>query len=44
MCGLHRCAAAVAVALIGYDDCGGYCQNDHEEETIVIDYFLYTDV
>jgi hypothetical protein len=33
MCGLCRDAVAVAVALIDYD---------HEEEMIVIDYFLYT--
>jgi hypothetical protein len=30
--------------MIGYDDRGGYYWDDHEEETIVIDYFLYSDV
>jgi hypothetical protein len=29
--------------MIGYDDRGGYCWDDHEEEAIVIDYFLYSD-
>jgi hypothetical protein len=33
MCELRRGAAALI----------GYCQDDHEEETIVIEYFLYTD-
>jgi hypothetical protein len=43
MCGLCGCVAAVTAALIGYDDRGGCCYNDHKEETIVIDYFLYSD-
>jgi hypothetical protein len=34
----------VAAALIGYDDREGYCWETYEEETIVIDYFIYTDV
>jgi hypothetical protein len=29
--------------LIGYNDHGGCCHDDHKEETIVIDYFIYTD-
>jgi hypothetical protein len=29
--------------LIGYDDRGGCCRDDHEEETLVNDYFLHTD-
>jgi hypothetical protein len=33
----------VAAALIGYDTWSCY-RDDHEEETIVIDYFLYTNV
>jgi hypothetical protein len=40
--GLRRGAAAVAIVLINYND-GGCCRNDHEDKTIVIDYFLYTD-
>jgi hypothetical protein len=42
-CGLHGGAAAIAVAQIGYDDRGGCCWDDQEEEMIVIDYFPYTD-
>jgi hypothetical protein len=42
-CGLCGGAAAFAVALIGYDDRGCCCRDDHKEKTIVIDYFLYTD-
>jgi hypothetical protein len=42
-CGLCGGAAAVAAALIGYDDRGGCCWDDHEEEMILNDYFLYTD-
>jgi hypothetical protein len=30
--------------LIGYDDRGDCCRDDHKEETIVIDYFLSTDM
>jgi hypothetical protein len=43
----HPCMCELrvgAAALIGYDDCGGSYWDDHEEETIVIDYFFYTDV
>jgi hypothetical protein len=42
MCGLCRGVAAVATVLIGYDV--GLLPDEHEEVTIVIDYFLYTDV
>jgi hypothetical protein len=42
-CGLRGGAAAFAAALIGYDDRGGCYHDDHKEEVIVIDYFLYTD-
>jgi hypothetical protein len=31
-----------AAVLIDNDDRGGCCHDDHKEETIVIDYFLYT--
>jgi hypothetical protein len=43
-CGLHGDATAVVAALIGYDDRGGCYWDDHEEETIVIDYLLYSGV
>jgi hypothetical protein len=43
MCGLCRGAAVVAATLIGYKRHEGCCRDDHEEETIVNDYFLYTD-
>jgi hypothetical protein len=43
MCGLHRGAAMIAAALIGYIRRGS-CQADHKEKVIVIDYFLYTDM
>jgi hypothetical protein len=43
MCGLRGGAAAVAAVLITYDNHGGFCWDDHEEETIMIDYFLYSD-
>jgi hypothetical protein len=43
-CGLCGGAAAVPATLIGYNDHGGCYWDDHEEETIVIDYFLYSDV
>jgi hypothetical protein len=43
MCGLCGGTTAFAAALIGYDDHGGCCHDDHKEEAIVIDYFLYTD-
>jgi hypothetical protein len=42
--GLRRGTAAVVATLIGYDERGGCYQDDHVEETIVNDYFLYTDV
>jgi hypothetical protein len=42
MCELRRGTAAIAAALIGYDDQGG-CRGDNKEEAIMIDYFLYTD-
>jgi hypothetical protein len=32
-----------ATTLIGHDDRGGCCYDDHKKEVIVIDYFLYTD-
>jgi hypothetical protein len=41
-CGLCRGAAAVAVALIGYDDVK-VAAIITREEAIMIDYFLYTD-
>jgi hypothetical protein len=44
MCGLCRGAVVVVVTLISYNDRGCCCRDDYEEETIVIDYFLYTDV
>jgi hypothetical protein len=34
----------IATALIGYDDYGGCCWEDHEEEMIVINYFVYSHV
>jgi hypothetical protein len=37
MCGLHEAAAVFAATLIGCNDHGGCCRDDHEEETIVID-------
>jgi hypothetical protein len=43
MCGLRGFVAVVAAVLIGYDGRGGYCRDEHEEEMIVNDYFLYTD-
>jgi hypothetical protein len=42
-CGLRGEVAAVVVALIGYNNNGGCYWETHEEETIMIDYFLYTD-
>jgi hypothetical protein len=42
-CGHHGGAATVAATIIGYDNRGGCCWETREEETIVIDYFLYTD-
>jgi hypothetical protein len=42
-CRLHGGVAAVATALKSYDDRGGCCPNDHEEEIITIDYFIYID-
>jgi hypothetical protein len=42
MCGLRGGAAAVAAVLITYNDHGGFCWDDHEE-TIMIDYYLYSD-
>jgi hypothetical protein len=44
MCELCKDAAVIAAALIGYDDHGGYCRDDHKEKTIMIKYFLYTNV
>jgi hypothetical protein len=41
ICLLHEGAATMSAALIDYDDMG--CCHDNHEETIVIDYFLYTD-
>jgi hypothetical protein len=41
ICLLHGGATTISVALIDYDDMG--CCHDNHEETIVIDYFLYTD-
>jgi hypothetical protein len=43
-CGLCGDATVFAAVLIGYNDRGGCYHNDHKEEAIVIDYFLYTDV
>jgi hypothetical protein len=43
MCGLRGDTAAVAATLISYDNRGGYCRDDHKEDTIVNNYFLYTD-
>jgi hypothetical protein len=43
MCGLRGFVAVVAAVLIGYDGRGGYCRDEHEEEMIMNDYFLYTD-
>jgi hypothetical protein len=43
-CGLRGGAAAFAAMLIGYDDHGDCCRDDHKEEAIVIDYFLSTDM
>jgi hypothetical protein len=43
----HPCTCGLrggAAALIGYDDRGDCCRDDHKEETIVIDYFLSTDM
>jgi hypothetical protein len=37
-------ATVVAVVLISYEDLGGCCWETREEEMIVINYFLYTDV
>jgi hypothetical protein len=42
-CELHGGIVVAAATLIGYDNHGGYCWEAREEETIVIDYFLYTD-
>jgi hypothetical protein len=42
-CGLCVGAAMVPVALIDYDDCAGCYYDDYKEETIVINYFLYSD-
>jgi hypothetical protein len=42
MCGLRGGAAVVAVVLISYNEHGGCYRDNHEEETIVIEYFLYT--
>jgi hypothetical protein len=42
-CRLRGGVAAVAAALIGYDNHGGCCPDDHEEEMITIDYFIYID-
>jgi hypothetical protein len=44
MCGLCGGATAVASMLIGYDDVEIAAGDDHEQETIVSDYLLYTDV
>jgi hypothetical protein len=44
MCGLCGGVAAVAAVLIGYNDRGGCCWETREPKTIVIDYFIYTDV
>jgi hypothetical protein len=43
MCGLCGGTDAVAAVLIGYDDRGGCCRDDHEEDMIMNNYFLYTD-
>jgi hypothetical protein len=43
MCGLRGGTVAFVVMLISYNDVRRYCRDDHVEEMIVIDYFLYTD-
>jgi hypothetical protein len=43
MCGLRGGAAAVAATLIGYDDMEVAAGDDHMEEMIMNNYFLYTD-
>jgi hypothetical protein len=42
-CELHRDAATVAAALIGYDDVRVAAETTTRDETIVIDYFPYID-
>jgi hypothetical protein len=42
-CGLRGGDVVVVAVLIDYDGRGGCCWDGHEEETIVIDYFLYSD-
>jgi hypothetical protein len=42
----HPCTCGLRgddAALLGYDNRGVYCWETCEEETIVIDYFIYTD-